>query len=76
MRDEPRLPGFFRGCEGFAVRTFTVTKTGGELRVSAMGGARRRRAPRSDGQTRPVPNRRVCNTGCYPGGGCARPVLG
>ena len=46
MRDEPRLPGFFRECEGFAVRTFTVTKTGGELRVSAMGGPqKRRRAP-------------------------------
>ena len=46
MRDEPRLPGFFRECEGFAMRTFTVTKTGGELRVSAMGGPqKRRRAP-------------------------------
>ena len=56
MRDKPRLPGFFRECEGFAMRTFTVTKTGGELRVARWtarrsGGARRRRAQRSDGQT-------------------------
>jgi hypothetical protein len=38
--------GFLRECEGFSIRTFTVTRTGGELRVSAMGGPqKRRRAP-------------------------------
>jgi hypothetical protein len=46
MRDKPRLPGFFRECEGFAMRTFTITKAGDELRVTAMGGPqKRRRAP-------------------------------
>ena len=46
MRDEPRLPGFFRECQGFATRTFTIAKTGDELRVATMDGPqKRRRAP-------------------------------
>ena len=46
MRDEPRLSGFFRECHGFAMRTFTIAKTGDELRVATMDGPqKRRRAP-------------------------------
>jgi hypothetical protein len=46
MRDEPRLPGLFRECAGFATRTFTIAKTGDELRVTAMDGPQKgRRAP-------------------------------
>jgi hypothetical protein len=45
-RDRPRRPGFFRECEGFATRTFTIAKSGDELRVASMDGPqRRRRAP-------------------------------
>ena len=50
MRDRPRLPSgqfsLFRECQGFAVRTFTMTKTGDEWRVAVMDGPqKRRRAP-------------------------------
>lgn len=45
IRDERRL-GLFRECEGYASRTFTIAKTGDELRVVGMGGPqKRRRAP-------------------------------
>jgi hypothetical protein len=49
-RDRPRLPSgqfpLFRECQGFAVRTFTMTKAGDEWRVAAMDGPqKRRRAP-------------------------------
>jgi hypothetical protein len=50
LRDEPRLPSgqlpMFRECRGFASRTFTIDKTGGELAVAGMNGPqKRRRAP-------------------------------
>jgi hypothetical protein len=50
MRDKPRLPSgqfpLFRECRGFATRTFTIAKAGGELRVASMDGPqKRRRAP-------------------------------
>lgn len=42
IRDERRL-GLFRECEGYASRTFTIAKTGDELRVVGMGGPQKRR---------------------------------
>jgi hypothetical protein len=50
IRDEPRLPSgqlpMFRECRGFASRTFTIDKTGGEMTVAGMDGPqKRRRAP-------------------------------
>jgi hypothetical protein len=50
LRDEPRLSSgqlpMFRECRGFASRTFTLDKTGGELAVAGMNGPqKRRRAP-------------------------------
>ena len=45
LRDERRLGGWFRECEGFARRTFTIAKSGGELSVVGMDGPQRRRAP-------------------------------
>ena len=50
IRDEPRSPSgqlpMFRECVGFASRTFTIDKSGGELIVAGMNGPqKRRRAP-------------------------------
>jgi hypothetical protein len=46
LRDERRLGGMFRECQGFATRTFTIAKADGELSVVGMDGPqRRRRAP-------------------------------
>jgi hypothetical protein len=50
IRDEPRAPSgalpMFRECEGFASRTFTITKADDELIVAGMDGPqKRRRAP-------------------------------
>lgn len=45
IRDEQRL-GFFRECQGFASRTFTIAKADDELIVAEMNGPqKRRRAP-------------------------------
>jgi hypothetical protein len=43
IRDERRLGGLFRECTGFASRTFTIAKAGGELRVVGMDGPQIRR---------------------------------
>jgi hypothetical protein len=43
MRDERRLGGLFRECQGFASRTFTIAKADGETRVVGMDGPQRRR---------------------------------
>lgn len=42
IRDERRL-GFFRECEGFASRTFTIAKADDELIVAGMDGPQKRR---------------------------------
>jgi hypothetical protein len=44
MRDELRA-GLFLECEGFATRTFTIAKTGGELNVAGMDGPQKHRRP-------------------------------
>jgi hypothetical protein len=47
IRDEPRSPSghlpMFRECEGFATRTFTISKTGDQLSVTGMSGPQKRR---------------------------------
>jgi hypothetical protein len=43
IRDDRRLGGIFRECEGFASRTFTIAKADGELRVVGMDGPQIRR---------------------------------
>ena len=46
LRDERRLGGMFRECQGFATRTFTIAKADGELSVVGMDGPQiRRQAP-------------------------------
>jgi hypothetical protein len=47
IRDEPRSPSgqlpMFRECEGFATRTFTISKADDELIVTGMSGPQKRR---------------------------------
>ena len=47
IRDEPRSPSgqlpMFRECEGFATRTFTISKADEELMVTGMSGPQKRR---------------------------------
>ena len=47
IRDEPRLPSgrfpWFRECEGFAGRTFTIAKKPDGLVVTGMNGHQKRR---------------------------------
>jgi hypothetical protein len=47
IRDEPRAPSgalpMFRECTGYAIRTFTIDKTDGELTLAGMDGPQKRR---------------------------------